>query len=215
MTLELQALAVVQGHAPMFPPLTLTVPSGQVATVMGPSGVGKSTLLDAIGGHLAAGFRVTGKVKLDGRDVTALPAEARRIGLLFQDALLFPHLSVGGNLAFGLPRGVRGAARQAAVAQALADAGLAGFADRDPATLSGGQRARVALMRALLAEPEALLLDEPFSRLDASLRAEIRAFTFAQIRARGIPALLVTHDEQDAVAAGGAVVHLSPAAGPA
>ncbi len=127
----------------------------------------------------------------------------------------FPHLSVGGNVAFGLPRHTRGAARLAAVEQALADAGLEGFADRDPATLSGGQRTRVALMRALLAEPEALLLDEPFSRLDASLRADIRAFTFAQIHARGIPALMVTHDEQDAVAAGGAVVHLSPASGPA
>lgn len=215
MTLELRALSVQQGDGPLFPPLSLTVPSGQVATVMGPSGVGKSTLLDAIGGHLASGFRVTGQVLLDGRDVTVLPAEARRIGLLFQDALLFPHLSVGGNLAFGLPRHTRGAARLAVVAQALADAGLEGFADRDPATLSGGQRTRVALMRALLAEPEALLLDEPFSRLDASLRADIRAFTFAQIHARGIPALMVTHDEQDAVAAGGAVVHLSPASGPA
>lgn len=215
MTLALRALAVLHRQGPLFAPLTLTVPPGQIATVMGPSGVGKSTLLDAIGGHLAAGFHVTGQVLLDGRDVTALPAEARRIGLLFQDALLFPHLSVGGNLAFGLPRRIRGTERQAAVARALADAGLEGFAGRDPATLSGGQRARVALMRALLAEPAALLLDEPFSRLDASLRAEIRAFTFAQVRARGIPALMVTHDAQDAEAAGGVVVHLSPAAGPA
>jgi putative thiamine transport system ATP-binding protein len=211
MMLELAALCVHRQGRALFPPVTLTVPPGQVATVTGPSGIGKSTLLDAIGGHLAAGFRAEGRVLLNGRDVTALPAEARRIGLLFQDALLFPHLSVGGNLAFGLPRAVRGADRQAAVAQALAAAGLEGFADRDPATLSGGQRSRVALMRALLAEPAALLLDEPFSRLDTALRADIRAFTFGLVRDRGIPALMVTHDAEDAVAAAGPVLRLDPA----
>jgi putative thiamine transport system ATP-binding protein len=175
---------------------------------MGPSGIGKSTLLDAIGGHLVYGFAVSGRVELAGRDMLALPTEARRIGVLFQDAMLFPHLSVGDNLAFGLARGVRGAARRAAVEEALEQAGLAGFAGRDPATLSGGQRARAALMRALLAEPLALLLDEPFSRLDTELRAEIRAFVFDHLRARAIPALMVTHDASDAEAAGGVVVQL-------
>ncbi|MCC6008105.1 MAG: ATP-binding cassette domain-containing protein, partial [Rhodobacteraceae bacterium] len=182
---------------------------GEVASVMGPSGVGKSTLLDAIGGHLGPGFALSGRVWLEGRDITALPAEARRIGLVFQDAVLFPHLSVAGNLAFGLSAHVRGrAARQAAVEQALARAGLAGLGPRDPETLSGGQRARAALMRALLAEPRALLLDEPFSRLDQGLRAEMRDFTFAHLRARAIPALMVTHDPADAEAAGGPVVAL-------
>lgn len=209
--LELRALCVHRQGKALFPPVSLAIAAGQVATVMGPSGTGKSTLLDAIGGHLDAGFRAVGQVLLNGRDVTALPAEARRIGLLFQDALLFPHLSVGGNLAFALPRPVRGAARQAAVDQALAAAGLPGFAGRDPATLSGGQRSRVALMRALLAEPAALLLDEPFSRLDTALRADIRAFTFGLIRARGIPALMVTHDREDTAAAEGPVLRLDPA----
>lgn len=209
--LDLRALGVTHRGAALFAPVTLAVPNGQVASVMGPSGVGKSTLLDAIGGHLAAGFTATGQVLLDGRDVGHLPAEQRRIGLLFQDALMFPHLSVGGNLAFALPRTLRGAARQTAVDTALEQAGLAGLSGRDPATLSGGQRARVALMRALMAEPAALLLDEPFSRLDADLRADIRAFTFGQIRARGIPALLVTHDAQDAGAAGGPVLRLAAA----
>lgn len=206
MTLELRGLTVCRGASRLLPPMTLTVPAGQVATIMGPSGVGKSTLLDAIGGHLAPDFTVEGQVLLDGRDVTHLPPEARRIGLLFQDARLFPHLSVGDNLAFGLAPGRRD--RKAAVAAALAEAGLAGFERRDPATLSGGERARAALMRSLLAEPRALLLDEPFSRLDAALRAEIRAFTLDHLQSEGIPALLVTHDAEDAAAAGGQVIRL-------
>lgn len=210
MSLELIALSVApRGGAPLFPPLTLGVQAGTVATVMGPSGIGKSTLLDAIGGHLAPPFTASGRVVLDGRDVSALAPEARGIGVLFQDALLFPHLSVGDNLAFGLAARVRGrAARRAAVEEALAQAGLAGFHDRDPATLSGGQKARAALLRTLLAEPRALLLDEPFSRLDTGLRDEIRGFVFARIAERAIPALLVTHDPGDAEATGGPVVPL-------
>lgn len=209
MSLELQGVGVgPKGAAPLFAAITLRVEPGEVATLMGPSGIGKSTLLDAIGGHLAHGFVVTGSVRLNGRDVLTLPAEARRIGVLFQDAMLFPHLSVGDNLAFGLSPAVRGAARREAVEAALEQAGLAGFAARDPATLSGGQRARAALMRALLAEPEALLLDEPFSRLDAELRTEVRGFVFEHLRMRGIPGLMVTHDASDAEAAGGIVVQL-------
>lgn len=211
MSLNLEALSVrIAGAAPLFAPLSLTVAPGEVATVMGPSGVGKSTLLDAIAGHLAPVFTLTGRVTLDGRDILALPAESRRVGLVFQDAALFPHLSVGDNLAFGLTPRLKGrAARNDAVEAALAQAGLAGLGGRDPASLSGGQRARAALMRSLLAEPAALLLDEPFSKLDASLRDEIRAFTFAHIRARAIPALMVTHDPVDAEAAGGTVIVLS------
>ncbi len=179
---------------------------GQVLTVMGPSGSGKSTLLAALIGSLPAGFRLSGAITLNGRAVTGLPTEARRIGILFQDPLLFPHLSVAGNLAFALPRGLRGAARAETIEAALEEAGLGGFGPRDPATLSGGERARVALMRTLLAAPEALLLDEPFSRLDAARRAQIRAFTFATARAHGLPVVLVTHDAQDAEAAAGPVV---------
>jgi putative thiamine transport system ATP-binding protein len=211
MALVLQDLAVTARGAsgPLFVPLNLTVTPEAVVTVMGASGVGKSTLLDAIAGHLPAGFSLSGRVSLDGRDVTALPAEARSIGLMFQDAVMFPHLSVGDNLAFGLKPAVRGrVTRRAAVEAALEVAGLAGFYGRDPATLSGGQRARAALMRTLLAEPKALLLDEPFSRLDTGLRAEIRGFVFEHARAQGLPVLLVTHDAEDATAAGGPVVTL-------
>ncbi|RDC73632.1 ATP-binding cassette domain-containing protein [Rhodovulum sp. 12E13] len=213
MSLSLAGLAVrFRGGPPLFPPLDLEIAPGQMAAVMGPSGVGKSTLLDAVGGHLAHGFSCEGRVTLNGRDVTGLPPEARRIGLVFQDAGLFPHLSVGDNLAFGLARSVRGrAARRAAVERALAQAGLEGMAARDPATLSGGQRARAALMRALLAGPEAILLDEPFSGLDTERRSEMRAFTLDLIRRRAIPALIVTHDPADAEAAGGPRMTLSAA----
>lgn len=211
MSLHLHALAIFAraSDRPLFAPLSLEVLPAEVVTVIGASGVGKSTLLDAIAGHLPQAFRLSGQVTLAGRDILPLPAEARGIGLMFQDALLFPHLSVGDNLAFGLPAALRDrTARRAAVAAALDSAGLAGFEARDPATLSGGQRARIALMRALLAKPKALLLDEPFSRLDAGLRAEIRRFVFEHVRAEGIPALLVSHDAADAEAAGGPVIAL-------
>jgi putative thiamine transport system ATP-binding protein len=210
MTLDLLTVAVApKGAAPLFPPVSLTIRPGEVATLMGPSGIGKSTLLDAIGGHLARGFTLTGAIRLDGTDLAALPAEARRVGLMFQDAVLFPHLSVGDNLAFGLARSVRGrATRREAVETALERAGLSNLYDRDPATLSGGQRSRAALMRTLLAEPRALLLDEPFSKLDATLRDDLRTFTFQHVRDRNIPALMVTHDPADAKAACGPVINL-------
>lgn len=188
--------------------LTQIIRPGEIVTIMGPSGSGKSTLLAAILGNLHPNFDLTGQITLAGQDITRLPIRDRRTGVLFQDDLLFPHLSVGGNLGFALPRGLPPAARRAKIDAALAEAGLAGFADRDPATLSGGQRSRVALIRTLLAEPRALLLDEPFARLDLDLRAQIRAQVFDHIRRAGIPALLVTHDPADAVSAGGPV--LSP-----
>ncbi|WP_282182224.1 ATP-binding cassette domain-containing protein [Aliiroseovarius marinus] len=184
------------------------VAPGSVLTVMGPSGVGKSTLLSAIIGTLPPAFELRGHVRLEDRDLLPLPPEDRCVGILFQDALLFPHLSVGANLAFGLAQGGTRAERRAQIDAALAEVGLEGFADRDPETLSGGQRARVALMRMLLSEPKALLLDEPFSGLDAALREQVRALVFDHARARALPVLMVTHDQEDADAAGGEVVRL-------
>jgi putative thiamine transport system ATP-binding protein len=182
---------------------------GAVLTVMGPSGVGKSTLLAFIGGFLGSDFRAEGSIVLNGRDVTALPPEERGIGLLFQDALLLPHLSVAGNLLIGLsPATKRRAERRRTIEAALAEVGLEGFSERDPATLSGGEAARVALMRTLLARPAALILDEPFSRLDQALRGQVRTLVFAEARKYGLPVLLVTHDPADAEAAGGDVVEL-------
>lgn len=182
---------------------------GETLTVMGPSGIGKSSLLAFVAGFLATEFQAEGRVVLNGRDVTRLSPERRGMGLLFQDPLLFPHLSVGGNLLVGLHADMRGRqARRHAAEMALAEGGLDGFFDRDPATLSGGQAARVALLRALLASPEALLLDEPFSRLDAALRTQTREQVFADTRKRNLPVLLVTHDPADADSAGGRVVTL-------
>lgn len=182
---------------------------GEVLTVMGPSGSGKSTLLSYIIGTLDSPFEARGRVILNGTDITDLAPEARHVGILFQDELLFPHLSVGQNLAFGLRASVKGRAERARqIEVALADIGMDGFADRDPDTLSGGQKARVALMRMLLSGPKALLLDEPFSRLDTERRDQIRALVFDQARAKGLPVLLVTHDHADAEAAGGRVHRL-------
>ncbi len=207
--LRLEGVAIALAGRELFPPLDVVVEGGECVTVMGPSGCGKSTLLNAIAGTLDAVFTARGSVWIGTDRLDGQPPEARSVGILFQDDLLFPHLSVGGNLAFAIPRHVRGRdARRARIEAALAEAELAGFADRDPATLSGGQRARVALMRTLLAEPRALLLDEPFNRLDAQLRGDVRAFVFEHARERGLPVLLVTHDEADASAAGGRVVTL-------
>ncbi|MEP4888171.1 MAG: ATP-binding cassette domain-containing protein, partial [Alphaproteobacteria bacterium] len=166
-SLELHDVSLTLKGAQLFAPIELIVPVGEAATVMGPSGCGKSSLLAHICGTLAPAFTPRGSVSLAGNPLDALPPEQRHIGILFQDDLLFPHLSVGDNLAFGLPPEVRGRERRRTeIDTALADAGLAGMADRDPATLSGGQRTRVALMRTLLSHPRALLLDEPFSKLD-------------------------------------------------
>ena len=204
--LRLDGLRVTLGGRTLVA-LDARVAPGEVLTVMGPSGSGKSTLLAALIGAAPPEFAVSGAVHLDGADLAGLGPRERRIGILFQDDLLFPHLSVAGNLLFALPPAHRGrAARRSRVEAALDDAGLAGFGARDPATLSGGQRSRVALMRTLLSEPRALLLDEPFSRLDAALRDQVRAFVFERVQARGLPAILVTHDAQDAAAAGGRVV---------
>ncbi|MTH97467.1 ATP-binding cassette domain-containing protein [Roseibium sp. RKSG952] len=182
---------------------------GSVLTVMGKSGSGKSSLLNLVAGFLGRDFQAEGKVWLDGRDITSLPPQHRHIGLMFQTPLLFPHLSVLGNLLFALPPAIKGRrSRTRHAEKALNDVGLEGFGNRDPATLSGGQQTRVALMRLLLAEPRALLLDEPFSALDQALRADIRQLVFKKARERALPVLLVTHDRQDAEAAGGDLVTL-------
>lgn len=206
--LQLVDLAITIGDKPLLR-ITADIAPGQVLTVMGPSGSGKSTLLAALTGTLAPAFRMTGRILLRARDITDLTPQARHVGLLFQDDLLFPHLTVAGNLAFALPSDIRPkAARQAQIEAALADMDLTGFGPRNPATLSGGQRARVALARCLLSQPQALALDEPFSRLDTDLRAQTRDLVFRHARARALPVVLVTHDPEDARAAGGPVITL-------
>jgi putative thiamine transport system ATP-binding protein len=182
---------------PLATGLCFSVPKGQIRLLHGASGCGKSTLLALISGTEIANVNWAGNIRLDGVDIGALPAHRRQIGLMYQDALLFPHLTVGENLAFGLASSVRGKARYAAVQDALAAASLDGFGERDPASLSGGQAARIALMRALLAAPKALLIDEAFSSLDPELRRQFGHFVADQIKLRQIPALLVSHDAAD------------------
>ena len=212
-TLHLQQIAIAIGGRHLVRDLSAEIAPGDCLSVMGPSGCGKSSLLAFVSGTLGPAFAVRGRVALGDRVLDAEPPERRRLGILFQDDLLFPHLSIGGNLAFALPAAIKGReARRQRIDAALRDAGLEGFSGRDPATLSGGQRARVALLRTLLAEPRALLLDEPFAKLDMALREEFRRLVFAHARTRGLPTILVTHDEADAHAAGGAVLRLDPGA---
>ena len=207
--LELQAITIATPDRVLVRDLSAQVAPGEVLVVMGESGSGKSSLLAMLIGSLPAGFIASGALRLNGRDIGDLPTTQRRIGMLFQDDLLFPHLSVRDNLLFALPAGAPRAERIAQADAALRSAGLDGHGARAPHSLSGGQRSRVSVLRALLARPEALLLDEPFSRLDAALRRRFQAFVFERIAAERIPALLVTHDPQD-IPPGAQVIELTP-----
>lgn len=193
---------------PLFRQVNFCVPRGEIVTLMGPSGSGKSTLFSWMVGALSSDFKAQGELWLDERRCDTLPVETRGLGILFQDALLFDHFSVGQNLMLALPSRIKGEARRERVEQALRSAGLENYSASDPATLSGGERARVSLLRALLARPRALLLDEPFNRLDIELRADFRRWVFDELARLAIPALLVTHDRQDSPV-GGRCLHMS------
>jgi putative thiamine transport system ATP-binding protein len=170
--------------------------NGQIITLMGPSGCGKSSLLAAIAGLPIEGLEAQLDVQLHGQRVDHLPTSARKMGVLFQDDLLFAHMSVRENLLFAVPPG-RPNERGAQADAAIEELGFQSMAHRSPLTLSGGQRARVSLMRTLLAKPQALLLDEPFSKLDAALRQQFRDVVFEHARRLQLPTLLVTHDMAD------------------
>ena len=208
MSLRIHLVNLSSPTAMLLQSLELNIAGGTIHTVMGASGSGKSSLLAAICGTLAPGLVFEGDITLNGKSLLALPTEQRGVGILFQDDLLFAHMTVFENLLFAVPAGPK-QARAAAVLQGLVDVDLAAFAHADPATLSGGQRARVALMRALLAQPQALLLDEPFSKFDPTLRARLRTFVFDLVKKRHIPVLLVTHDAAD-IADPTHLMHLTP-----
>jgi len=188
--------------------LDLNVAPGTVHTLMGESGSGKSSVLAAVCGTLDEALQWNVEVTLNGQRIDTLPTQARKVGILFQEDLLFAHMTVRENLLFAVPAGPQ-PARETAVRDALADVEMGAFLHANPATLSGGQRARVALARALLAQPRALLLDEPFSKLDAALRDRMRTLVFGLVQSRQIPALLVTHDVAD-VADAQCVTQLRP-----
>lgn len=195
--LKLRDVSISLKHQVLLKALTLSAGAGEIVTLMGQSGSGKSSLLSYIGGDLNDAFEASGHVMLNGVSLQNMPPEKRGIARLFQDDLLFPHMSVGENLLFAVPR-LPQVERVAMMRTALQRAELEGFEDRAPHTLSGGQRQRVALMRALLAKPKAILLDEPFSKLDKAMRQQMRDYVFGHIQMREIPALLVTHDREDA-----------------
>jgi putative thiamine transport system ATP-binding protein len=195
--LKLDHVTIMLPGKTLIKDASFTIPAGETATLMGPSGSGKSSLLAYLAGDLEPPLKGSGEVYVSGARLDGLSPEVRRIGRLFQDDLLFPHMTVRENLLFGIPRGPK-AEREAKVRAALADAELEGFENRPPQSLSGGQRSRIALLRALLAEPRAILLDEPFSKLDADLRQSMRRYVFSHLKERNIPALMVTHDKADA-----------------
>ncbi|EGT4255525.1 ATP-binding cassette domain-containing protein [Citrobacter amalonaticus] len=208
--LTVRHLSLFLNQTRLLGPLTFDVAKGDIVTLMGPSGCGKSSLLAWMVGALPSPLHASGELWRDEQRLDRLPTARRQTGILFQDALLFDHFTVGQNLLLALPASQKGTARQDAVSHALERAGMAGLSSRDPATLSGGQRARVALLRALLAQPKTLLLDEPFSRLDADRRADFRQWVFDEVRRLDIPVVQVTHDAQD-IPPGGVVLQLPPA----
>lgn len=206
-SLEIKNCELYRQHEQLLS-LNEQVKGGEILTIMGPSGSGKSSLLNWLTGTLPSGFNASGEVWLNGKSINDLPAHLRHIGVLYQDALLFSHLSVSGNIAFAMPKGNK-KQRLEKIEHALEQIGLKGMANRHPDNLSGGQQARVALLRMLLSEPKAILLDEPFSKLDTQLRVDTRELVFSQIREHKLPAIIVTHDHSDAEAANGKLITLN------
>lgn len=211
MALSLEKLVISRAENVLLN-VNACVEKGQVLTVMGPSGAGKSTLLQAIAGQLYEPFSVSGIIKIDNNVINRKPAHLRKVGMMFQDALLFEHMTVAENIAFAMPKNSHSNphARMEAINTMLSAVELESMGQRGVNTLSGGQQSRVSLLRTLASAPDVVLLDEPFSKLDLALRGQIRSWTFEQLKARNIPAVLVTHDKDDAIAAGGQIIELSP-----
>jgi spermidine/putrescine transport system ATP-binding protein len=195
---RLERVSLSYGRLQVLDGFTLDLPTGAFVTLLGPSGCGKSTILRLLGGFIRP---EVGAVWLDGQDVTRLPPERRNVNMVFQDYALFPHLTVAGNVAFGLKRsGLSRAAIGESVRRLVDLVRLTGLGERMPDQLSGGQRQRVALARALARDPKLLLLDEPLGALDAPLRAEMQVELRALQRRTGKTFLLVTHDQAEAMA---------------
>lgn len=193
-------LRIAFGQRKIVEQLSISLAKGEIACLLGPSGCGKTTVLRSI-----AGFEVpdSGQILLDDQTLfsenSSLPPHARQVGMVFQDYALFPHLTVKDNIAFGLTK-LSKAAKEARVKELLSLINLESYGDYYPHQLSGGQQQRVATARALAPKPKLLLLDEPFSNLDADLRTSLAQEIRNLLKAEGITAILVTHDQQEAFA---------------
>jgi putative spermidine/putrescine transport system ATP-binding protein len=196
--LALEKLTLGYGEVVAVAGLDLSIGRGELVALLGPSGCGKTTTMRAIAGLLRP---VSGRVRLDGADITRLAANKRQVGLMFQSYALFPHLTVFENVAFGLRlKGFRGSDLARRVESGLQSVGLTDFAARKTTQLSGGQQQRVALARSMVMEPKVLLLDEPLSNLDARLRLEMRAELQRVQKETGVTMIFVTHDQGEALA---------------
>ena len=194
--LDVNSVSVSLGGRSVLDAVSLAVSAGEVVAVFGPSGSGKSTLLRAVAGLVEV---ESGRVVIDGADVTGVPTHRRRVGMVFQDEQLFPHRDVAGNVAFGLEMaGVERRERESRVEELLSAVGLDGFGDRDVSTLSGGEAKRVALARSLAPRPAVLLADEPLTGLDADLHDRLAVEVGAVLRESGTTTLWVTHDRAEA-----------------
>ena len=182
---------------PFIKNLNLKIKNGNILCVFGKSGVGKSSLINVIAGLTEDNLLFEGKIILNGKILNDLPTEKRKIGLLLQDGALFPHLTVEQNIYFGMNKKLKSKEKLSLINESLKKANMDSFQNRYPNTLSGGQKSRIACLRAILSEPEVLLLDEPFSSLDPEYRNTFRNFVVSKVKESKIPCLLVTHDESD------------------
>jgi putative thiamine transport system ATP-binding protein len=182
---------------PFIENLNIKVNNGKILTIFGLSGIGKSSLINVIAGVSENNLLFTGEIILNNKKITNILPEKRKIGLLLQDGVLFPHLNVEQNLIFGIKKNLTNKEKYLLINEHLINANMEGFENRYPNTLSGGQKARIACLRAILSEPDALLLDEPFLSIDPEQRDSFRLFVVNQIREKKIPCILVTHDESD------------------
>ncbi len=197
MTLAVDGLSHRYGDERAVDDVSFELESGELVALLGPSGCGKTTIVQAIGGHVTP---TDGRVRLRGTDVTGIPPEERDVGIVFQRSTLFPHLTVRENVAYGLDaRGMDRTRRQAIVDEYLELVDLEERGDSSPGALSGGERRRVELARALAPEPEVLLLDEPLSALDRTLRNQLREEIARIQRETGVTTLFVTHDQEEAM----------------
>ena len=206
--LELTSVQIAHKRQALIKPVSASVNNGEILALMGPSGVGKSSILAYLSGTLSSGLQGLGQASLDGLQLMQLAPEQRQLGLLQQHPLLFPHMSVAENLMFAMPKGGSQTERYRQAKLHLAEVGLQWLEERLPEQLSGGQQARLALLRTLVSKPKALLLDEPFSKLDKSLRQEMRQLVKQAIEKANIPAILVTHDEDDATQLAAQIIEL-------